>query len=68
MVQSDLVMWMRMFILALLAFVVLKETARVHMMLLGLEKDLEQEGKEELKELLEMVLLTLMRKSRRRRH
>jgi hypothetical protein len=58
MVHRDLLMWMRMGILALLAFLVLRESTRVHLMFLKSEKGLTYEETADLNRLLEILVLT----------
>jgi hypothetical protein len=57
MVYRDLLMWMRMGMLALLVFLVLRETTKVHLVFLKSGKGLRYEEKEDLNRLLEMVVL-----------
>jgi hypothetical protein len=60
-------MWMRMGMLALLAFLVLRETTRVHLMFLKSGKGLTYEEKEDLNRLLEMLVLISIGTPRRHR-
>jgi hypothetical protein len=62
MAHSELRMWMRMGLLALVAFLMSREMARVHLLFLRSEKDLGQEEKEELRRFMEITVLVVLGK------
>jgi len=54
-----LILWMRVGVLALLVFVILKDLTRAHLRMLR-EKNLDEDEKESLRELTKMVVLVGM--------
>jgi hypothetical protein len=62
MAHSELRMWMRMGVLALVAFLMSREMARVHLLFLRSGKDPGQEEKEELRRFMEITVLVVLGK------
>jgi hypothetical protein len=64
MAHSELRIWMRMGVLALVMFISLREITRVHLLVLRLDEGSKEEEKEELKRLLQMSVLVILGKPR----